>query len=161
MGYTWPSNHLAFPHPSPPPLLLPHPRQGAPNELHITLLSARHLPIMDRAVLYGRGSSDPFVTFELANRVKNQKLLKSSVQKRTTSPQWNETFVLPITPPGTPSLLVNVLDYDVLGTNDLIGTATIDLGPLSEKLEPRHYQLLSKEGEARRGEVELALKLRL
>ena len=45
---------------SDPPELLALP----PNELHITLWRGRHLKIMDTN-LFGKGSSDPFVSFSL------------------------------------------------------------------------------------------------
>jgi hypothetical protein len=65
-----------------------------PNELHIQLLKAKDLPIMDKAMLIGKGSSDPFVKFECFGASD-----KSSVKKKNLNPEWNESFVLKVDDP--------------------------------------------------------------
>jgi hypothetical protein len=66
-----------------------HPTR-APNELCVALLNGRDLPIMDRRLLGGGGSSDPVARLSLGAA-----RLSSSVCRATLEPEWNETFALP------------------------------------------------------------------
>lgn len=65
-----------------------------PNELHIQLLNGKDLPVMDKALLIGTGSSDPFVKFECLGAS-----AKSSIKKKNLNPEWNESFVLNVDDP--------------------------------------------------------------
>jgi Ca2+-dependent lipid-binding protein len=62
-----------------------------PNELHVMLTRARDLPIMDTALLVGKGSSDPFVSLSVFGTT-----TKSTVKKKSLNPDWNESFVIPV-----------------------------------------------------------------
>ena len=45
---------------------------------------------MDKSMLYGKGSSDPFVTMTVHGHS-----AKSTVKKKTIEPNWMEHFIIP------------------------------------------------------------------
>ena len=59
-----------------------------PNKLRVELLSARNLPVMDAAMLTGKGSSDPVVTLTFDGVSQ-----KSTVKMKSLNPEWGEAFV--------------------------------------------------------------------
>ena len=112
-----------------------------PNELHITLIQAKGLLVMDKNLFSKGGSSDPFVSFQIADGP-TAKPLKSSVIKKTVDPIWGdgsfdpdtsgEHFVLPVEGgpasaiAGGETCVVRVYDYDLVGASDFMGTYAAD-----------------------------------
>ena len=50
-----------------------------PNELHIHLVKARNLLVMDEAMIMGKGSSDPYVKFSCFGEKKKSQVKKKSL----------------------------------------------------------------------------------
>ena len=105
--------------------------------LKVTIVSARDLDAKDIG-----GTSDPFVTVTIGSVTH-----KTDVVKKTVNPTWNVTlnFDLPATVnAAVESATFNVYDYDVMGSNDLIGSATVALGTLSRGVPERVDLKLAK-----------------
>ena len=100
------------------------------NEIRITLIRAKDLPVMD-AGLIGKGSSDPLVEFSA-----DGEKATSSVKKKTLSPMWREKFALQAED-GT--LNVDVYDYDAMSGNDLIGRFDVPLSSLADRQPHREW----------------------
>jgi len=74
---------------------------------------------------------DPFVKFSIGPsssfyRYPGQNQ-KSTIQKKTLQPKWNENFKLSIVDRNTDSLYIQAYDWDRIGTNDYIGCAEVSL----------------------------------
>jgi Ca2+-dependent lipid-binding protein/Ran GTPase-activating protein (RanGAP) involved in mRNA processing and transport len=103
--------------------------EGKPcNELHLTLVSAKGLLVMDTAV-FGKGSSDPYVNVSV-----NSVTQKSTVKKKSLDPEWHEMFVLPVDDPAC-KVTLQVMDYDLVGANDFMGKTVIPLAEYGDKLK--------------------------
>lgn len=76
--------------------------------LSVRLGGAQGLPSADR-----NGKSDPFAVFEL----NGHKVFKSQVKKKTLAPEWNETFDCPVPRRDNAELVLEVWDWDRLGTS--------------------------------------------
>ncbi len=133
-----------------------------PNELHIHLIKARNLLVMDEAMLVGKGSSDPYVKFACFGENK-----KSQVIKKSLDPEWDEKIVLDIDDPKQ-FVEVEVWDYDMVGADDFMGRVVLPLAPYSDKQRHRAwFPLLNKKGgvdkdkktgkDKPRGDIELAV----
>jgi hypothetical protein len=93
--------------------------ESMPGRVIVHVQRAASLPRADRK------SSDPLV--ELTCRASRQKFRTKAV-KKSLNPVWNEKFVF-----GFPSLeaaknanvKISVYDWDLVGSNDLMGTATL------------------------------------
>ena len=111
---------------------------------------------MDKAVLYGKGSSDPRATFKVPGTAIS---LKSSTQTKTTDPTWKETFevALPKGPEGISwDLEVTLEDVDKVSSADAMGSFKVPLAPLADhKVTKAWYPL-----EGSQGEVYLVLQWR-
>eukprot|EP00808_Paulinella_micropora_P016464 g30536.t1 len=91
--------------------------------LHIRLVEARNLPAMDV-----NGYSDPYVKFKIG---KNK--VKSSIKKKTLQPVYNEDFTMVVTAKDKGSNLeVEVVDHDLVGSNDFIGYSSFPLNHLEQ-----------------------------
>jgi len=93
-----------------------------PNELHVSVLRARDLMIMDRS-LTGKGSSDPRITLKLGKTTQ-----KTTTIEKNLNPVWNEKYVF-VCHSVEESLQVVVEDVDMLA-NDFMGKLTIAMEPL-------------------------------
>ncbi|XP_059179627.1 C2 domain-containing protein 5-like [Physella acuta] len=95
-----------------------------PGKVKVRILSARDLPVMDRA----SELTDAFVEIRFGNET-----FKTDVCKKSLRPQWNSEWfkfevddeVLQDEP-----LDLRVLDYDTYSAHDTIGKVYIDLNPL-------------------------------
>jgi len=87
------------------------------GELKITVNNAKDLPAMDKS-----GTSDPFVTVEIA-----KKTFKTKHINKTLNPTFDETFMAPIKDPLHEKILVKVYDHNVLGNSSKIGEFTVPL----------------------------------
>lgn len=93
------------------------------GNLRVDVLDADDLPAADR-----NGFSDPYCKFNLNGK----DVFKTSIQKKTLHPAWNEFFECPVTSRTAAKFRVKVLDWDFGDKADLLGEADINL----EILEP-------------------------
>ena len=59
-----------------------------PNELRVCIVQAKDLPIMDKNLIGGGGSSDPLVRCKVGDMPE----VTTVVKKKTLEPVWNEVF---------------------------------------------------------------------
>eukprot|EP00457_Paulinella_chromatophora_P002789 gb/GEZN01002794.1/.p1 GENE.gb/GEZN01002794.1/~~gb/GEZN01002794.1/.p1 ORF type:complete len:647 (-),score=125.45 gb/GEZN01002794.1/:418-2331(-) len=93
--------------------------------LHIRLVECRNLPAMD-----ANGYSDPYVKFKIGKTK-----VKSKIKKKTLHPVYNEDFTMVVTAKDKGSMAnleVEVVDYDVVGSNDFIGYLSFPLKNLEQ-----------------------------
>jgi len=112
-----------------------------PNELHVFLIKAWGLKVMDKNMFSKGGSSDPLVTFTLGEEKQ-----KSSTKKKTLEPEWNEVFKFPVK---SDRAILNVVvdDYDMASGNDFMGKFEVDVGQLGNRSELRKwFPLCSEDG---------------
>lgn len=130
-----------------------------PNELCVFVLRARRLRAMDRNMLTGKLSSDPYIVLQI--RGNDASAVRTSAKKKTLCPIWQEAFTLPVEAPVGEELLdVSVFDYDTAKSHDFIGGAVVYCSSLPAKRRVRRwFQLAGKPGSGTTtcGEVELAL----
>ncbi|GMH60673.1 hypothetical protein TrST_g7550 [Triparma strigata] len=129
---------------------------GKLNELHILLVRATGIKVMDKNMLSKGGSSDPMMTFHLGGDEK----LKSSVKKKSLAPVWEETFKFPVS--SSEAVLTCIMDdYDMGSGNDFMGQFSIPLEMLTDRAEKRQwYELEEIDGNTEHdiGSVLLAVK---
>ncbi|GFP95988.1 synaptotagmin-3 [Phtheirospermum japonicum] len=101
--------------------------------LHVKVVRATKLLKMDLL-----GLSDPYVKLSLSGEKLSTK--KTTVKKKTLNPEWNEDFKLSVKEPQSQMLLVNVFDWDKVGSHDRLGTQTFPLKLLTPN-EPREATL--------------------
>ncbi|XP_013191364.2 synaptotagmin-10 isoform X1 [Amyelois transitella] len=92
------------------------------GRLTVTVIKGRNLKAMDI-----NGSSDPYVKVCLICQGKRIKKKKTTVKKNTLCPVYNEALVfdLPADNVFDVTLLVKVIDYDMISPNELIGCTAI------------------------------------
>ncbi|GAB6021316.1 hypothetical protein CHUAL_003927 [Chamberlinius hualienensis] len=92
------------------------------GRLIVTVIKACNLRAMDIT-----GSSDPYVKVILTCMGKRIKKKKTTVKKATLNPVYNEALVFDIPPENCEdvSLVVNVIDYDRVGPNEMMGSCII------------------------------------
>lgn len=95
------------------------------GKLTVCILEAKNLKQMDIG-----GLSDPFVKIYLMNGKKRLAKKKTTVQKSTLSPYFNEAFTFELHNSLIQSvhLIIAVYDYDLIGSSDLIGKCTVGSG---------------------------------
>eukprot|EP00004_Rigifila_ramosa_P003995 TRINITY_DN1437_c1_g3_i2.p1 TRINITY_DN1437_c1_g3~~TRINITY_DN1437_c1_g3_i2.p1 ORF type:complete len:1074 (-),score=257.30 TRINITY_DN1437_c1_g3_i2:75-3296(-) len=72
----------------------------------------------------GNGLADPFLKIKLGTTLIDD---EKAHLRETVQPEFYKMFELNTTLPGPSQLEIGVWDYNILGTNDLIGSTTIDL----------------------------------
>ncbi|KAJ8676619.1 hypothetical protein QAD02_012406 [Eretmocerus hayati] len=92
------------------------------GRLTVTIIKARNLKKMDIT-----GSSDPYVKVYLLCQGKRIKKKKTSVKKGCLCPVYNEALVFDVPAENIEdvSLIVKVIDYDRIGSNELMGCTAI------------------------------------
>ncbi|XP_049938971.1 synaptotagmin-10-like [Schistocerca serialis cubense] len=92
------------------------------GRLTVTIIKGRNLKAMDIT-----GSSDPYVKVYLLCEGKRIKKKKTTVKKATLCPVYNEALVFDVPAENIEdvSLIVNVIDYDRIGPNELMGCTAI------------------------------------
>ena len=70
------------------------------------------------------GVSDPYLKMSCGNKVYNE---RDNYQLDEANPHFNKYFDFEATFPGCPPLVVEVVDYDDIFSDDSIGTTSIDL----------------------------------
>ncbi|KAL7080763.1 hypothetical protein ACQ4LE_000909 [Meloidogyne hapla] len=104
------------------------------GKLTVVVLEAKNLKKMDVG-----GLSDPYVKIVLMQGGKRLKKKKTSIKKCTLNPYYNESFSfeVPFEQIQKVMLLITVMDYDKLGSNDAIGRVL--LGCAATGAELRHW----------------------
>ncbi|KYN20600.1 Synaptotagmin-9 [Trachymyrmex cornetzi] len=92
------------------------------GRLTLTVVKARNLKGMDIT-----GKSDPYVKVYLLCQGKRIKKKKTTVKKNTLYPIYNEALVFDVPSDNVEdvSLIVKVIDYDRIGSNELMGCTAI------------------------------------
>ncbi|XP_001602728.2 synaptotagmin-10 isoform X3 [Nasonia vitripennis] len=92
------------------------------GRLTLTVIKARNLKKMDIT-----GSSDPYVKVYLLCQGKRIKKKKTSVKKGCLCPVYNEALVFDVPAENVEdvSLIIKVIDYDRIGSNELMGCTAI------------------------------------
>ena len=85
------------------------------------------------------GSSDPFCKLVL-----NGKSQKTNVIKESLNPEWNESFDFEFTTDA--SLLVEVYDWDLLGSNDYMGSVVINMSTVTHAYTSSWHSLRDDKG---------------
>ncbi|GJN90164.1 hypothetical protein Rhopal_003163-T1 [Rhodotorula paludigena] len=96
------------------------PRESVNNSgvFRVEVLDAKGLPSADR-----NGKSDPYAVFVL----NEERVHKTEVVKKTLAPVWNERFEMQVPSREAADFVVEVHDWDRVGTSDKLGRARIDL----------------------------------
>lgn len=128
----------------------------ATNGLHVFLVRGARLPIMDKNLIGGGGSSDPLVTITLDGERRNSK-----VKKKNLGPIWNEYFEFPVE--DTSDVLRVVCDdWDLTSGNDFMGAVDVPLRMLTDRTLFRQWWWLRDENGRdlkASGKLELAFRL--
>jgi len=124
-----------------------------PNELHVSILRAKDLQIMDRAMI-GKGSSDPRAVVTVGKQS-----FKTETMEKNLNPVWLQKFVFE-TDSHEDSIVVQLEDVDMGGLKtDFMGKVVVPLIQLQNKQPLRAWKrLMNKAGKAdatKRGEVEV------
>lgn len=104
------------------------------GRLTLTVIKCRNLKAMDIT-----GYSDPYVKVSLICDGKRLKKKKTSIKKNTLNPTYNEAIIFDIPPDSMDhvSLHISVMDYDLVGHNEIIGV--MRLGCHAEGLGRDHW----------------------
>ncbi|XP_046895332.1 synaptotagmin-6 [Hypomesus transpacificus] len=88
------------------------------GRLTLTVIKCRNLKAMDIT-----GYSDPYVKVSLICDGRRLKKKKTTIKKNTLNPTYNEAIIFDIPPDSmdTVSLHISVMDYDLVGHNEIIG----------------------------------------
>ncbi|XP_062842484.1 synaptotagmin-6 [Trichomycterus rosablanca] len=104
------------------------------GRLTLTVIKCRNLKAMDIT-----GYSDPYVKISLISDGKRLKKKKTTIKKNTLSPTYNEAIIFDIPPESMDqvSLHISVMDYDLVGHNEVIGVNRV--GSHAEGLGKDHW----------------------
>lgn len=122
------------------------------GNLHVTVVSGSKLCAADRG-----NKSDPYVKFYISTQ--KEHVYHTQTIKKTLNPTWNETFEVPIASRIDNVFEMKVFDWDAVGNDDDLGTATISLA----NLEPLTSHLVDlpllgpKGGDGKSGTIQLRL----
>ncbi|XP_034392396.1 synaptotagmin-6 [Cyclopterus lumpus] len=92
------------------------------GRLTLTVIKCRNLKAMDIT-----GYSDPYVKVSLICDERRLKKKKTSIKKNTLNPTYNEAIIFDIPPDSMDhvSLHISVMDYDLVGHNEIIGVMRV------------------------------------
>ncbi len=128
-----------------------------PNELSITCIQGKRLPIMDKNLFSSGGSSDPFVKI----KIEGFDSQKTKPIRKELNPVWNEKLVFPGVEAHDVSIQVTVEDYNDISTSTFMGRISIPIEKFDDmKPHTDWYSLRAKNQEADgvdRGEVQLKI----
>uniref|UniRef100_A0A8B9K7W2 Synaptotagmin VIb n=1 Tax=Astyanax mexicanus TaxID=7994 RepID=A0A8B9K7W2_ASTMX len=104
------------------------------GRLTMTVIKCRNLKAMDIT-----GYSDPYVKVSLICDGKRLKKKKTTIKKNTLNPTYNEAIIFDIPPENMEqvSLHISVMDYDLVGHNEVIGVNRV--GSHAEGLGRDHW----------------------
>ncbi|KAL9244857.1 hypothetical protein vseg_018578 [Gypsophila vaccaria] len=101
--------------------------------LHVKVLRAMKLKKKDLM-----GGADPYVKLKLTDDKAPSK--KTSVKHKNLNPEWNEEFNLSVRDPETQSLVLNVYDWEQVGSPDKMGMNSVPVKDLTPN-EPKEFTL--------------------
>ncbi|KAG1961618.1 synaptotagmin-6 [Pimephales promelas] len=95
------------------------------GRLTLTVIKCRNLKAMDIT-----GYSDPYVKVSLICDGRRLKKKKTTTKKNTLNPTYNEAIIFDIPPESMDqvSLHISVMDYDLVGHNEIIGVCRLGCG---------------------------------
>ncbi|KAG9269064.1 synaptotagmin-6-like [Astyanax mexicanus] len=95
------------------------------GRLTLTVIKCRNLKAMDIT-----GYSDPYVKVSLICDGRRLKKKKTTIKKNTLNPTYNEAIIFDIPPESMDqvSLHISVMDYDLVGHNEIIGVNRVGCG---------------------------------
>uniref|UniRef100_A0A672QK72 Synaptotagmin 6 n=1 Tax=Sinocyclocheilus grahami TaxID=75366 RepID=A0A672QK72_SINGR len=104
------------------------------GRLTLTVIKCRNLKAMDIT-----GYSDPYVKVSMICDGRRLKKKKTSIKKNTLNPAYNEAIIFDIPPENMDqvSLHISVMDYDLVGHNEIIGVCRV--GSHAEGLGRDHW----------------------
>ncbi|XP_071228827.1 synaptotagmin-6-like [Salvelinus alpinus] len=104
------------------------------GRLTLTVIKCRNLKAMDIT-----GYSDPYVKVSLVCDGRRLKKKKTTIKKNTLNPTYNEAIIFDIPPDSMDhvSLHISVMDYDLVGHNEIIGVNRV--GCSAEGLGKGHW----------------------
>uniref|UniRef100_A0A4W5RRW7 Synaptotagmin 6 n=1 Tax=Hucho hucho TaxID=62062 RepID=A0A4W5RRW7_9TELE len=104
------------------------------GRLTLTVIKCRNLKAMDIT-----GYSDPYVKVSLVCDGRRLKKKKTTIKKNTLNPTYNEAIIFDIPPDSMDhvSLHISVMDYDMVGHNEIIGVNRV--GCSAEGLGKGHW----------------------
>ncbi|KAL1020588.1 hypothetical protein UPYG_G00002090 [Umbra pygmaea] len=104
------------------------------GRLTLTVIKCRNLKAMDIT-----GYSDPYVKVSLICDGRRLKKKKTTIKKNTLNPVYNEAIIFDIPPESMDhvSLHISVMDYDLVGHNEIIGVNRV--GCSAEGLGKGHW----------------------
>ncbi|XP_014002334.1 synaptotagmin-6 [Salmo salar] len=104
------------------------------GRLTLTVIKCRNLKAMDIT-----GYSDPYVKVSLICDGRRLKKKKTTIKKNTLNPTYNEAIIFDIPPDSMDhvSLHISVMDYDLVGHNEIIGVNRV--GCSAEGLGKGHW----------------------
>ncbi|XP_018616069.2 synaptotagmin-6 [Scleropages formosus] len=104
------------------------------GRLTLTVIKCRNLKAMDIT-----GYSDPYVKVSLICDGRRLKKKKTTIKKNTLNPVYNEAIIFDIPPDSMDqvTLHISVMDYDMVGHNEIIGVSRV--GCSAEGLGRDHW----------------------
>ena len=100
--------------------------------LIVTVVNARDLVAMDLS-----GTSDPYCVVKCGGQ-----RVKTHTIYTTLNPSWGTQFTLSVMNPAIESVTFELFDYDVIGRDDPLGSASVPLNTLRQGVtERRRYEL--------------------
>ncbi|KAJ8258121.1 hypothetical protein GJAV_G00193390 [Gymnothorax javanicus] len=104
------------------------------GRLTLTVIKCRNLKAMDIT-----GYSDPYVKVSLICDGRRLKKKKTTIKKNTLNPTYNEAIIFDIPPESMDqvNLFISVMDYDMVGHNEIIGVNRV--GCSAEGLGRDHW----------------------
>uniref|UniRef100_A0A3B3S2R7 Synaptotagmin 6 n=1 Tax=Paramormyrops kingsleyae TaxID=1676925 RepID=A0A3B3S2R7_9TELE len=104
------------------------------GRLTLTVIKCRNLKAMDIT-----GYSDPYVKVSLICDGRRLKKKKTTIKKNTLNPTYNEAIIFDIPPDSMDqvTLHISVMDYDMVGHNEIIGVCRV--GCSAEGLGRDHW----------------------
>lgn len=134
-------------------------------DIEVTIIRGEGLPAKDRNFLGKKTSSDPFVEIKTHSSLSDARIWKSHARTKTISkslaPEWNETFHFTLSNfsknSSSISLILNVLDEDLLSEPDLMGTVSVQLPLRTTALTEKWYPVDPNSAKNAAGELQLRL----
>ena len=114
------------------------------GDLRVELVEGKNLPAADRS-----GFSDPYCVFTL----NDEKVFKSKTIKKTLNPTWDEKFEVLVPSRTAAEFFLECFDWDLGGSDDFLGKATINLAGL----EPFQQRSLTVPLDGKCGEIKMKL----
>ena len=117
------------------------------GELRVDLVEGKNLPAADR-----NGYSDPYCVFLL----NHERVFKSKIVKKTLNPSFDEKFEVSVPSRTAAEFILEVYDWDLGGSPDFLGKASINLA----ELEPFQLKTVNVPLDGKSGEIKLKLLFR-